>query len=899
MGRSAALDDKREIEPMAKVQILINGQVQETDLNLTLRLYRSGHLDGDTPVRYENRAMTLTELVALEDSASVDFLNVDAGDEEEVSLDDLGEEPVFQAASNGSTAPKSSTQPIGPLQLSWRRVVAALAFIAAVATIAVVAVLYVVNGSLSLDEDDRASDTAGSVAPSPNEASPHEATSAADSAETAYAPETEYADASRDAIKTLGAARYVSVAERLDASGYSVVPFDESATTISPTYLGHDIERVWRRVGTAPFTRVNTAWVGDDKDRLLQVKLFAINAGFYDDEDYERRLVQTNEENISKLKDSRLYGGLKTSSTLAFYLSPESDAPLRVTSFFDDDKKSLVVSLKAQDDVLPVSEAFSQKRSGFSLKDVDNTRYNVVFTGEEIKSALTGVVANVPYDASNSPAGAVAAILTCRIEFADKAGVSEQEFLEVGKYTANSQRRDAETISRDLFVRPYGVIFYDARCGAILCKFKLQDLENVAEKQFGDGFATPGASQIERVSELTTLLASAPILEIAPYRPTADDDNLAPEDDGLIQPSALPVAAASDELGETSETPTGNYDDALKAFKEMNESIKSGFRNVESDLADLSTDAVGDSDVEDDEDAKDAKSNAAEDALAKTDGAIRVGDNIVLIDHISEEEQKVKTWEETLSEAVDATASWEKKAPTITVPDDAATLVDAIAKAAKGDVILLKGGNEIEVGWKSRLTSERSGLVIDKAVAIIGEEGATVVVEPGESLWITSKNVALKNVVFKTNAKSVAQIWRPIVSVVEKGSLSLKECRFIGVRENEDSVGVSVNGDGASAKLWKCSFEDFGNSCCLAESKGAIESQYSVFERCKYGLCAETDATITAERSRFVECSAGCRAESGAGGSVEECFFKSCANPVGTSMGSSGKVSKSGIIRED
>ena len=88
MGRSAALDDKREIEPMAKVQILINGQVQETDLNLTLRLYRSGHLDGDTPVRYENRAMTLTELVALEDSASVDFLNVDAGDEGEVAVDD-------------------------------------------------------------------------------------------------------------------------------------------------------------------------------------------------------------------------------------------------------------------------------------------------------------------------------------------------------------------------------------------------------------------------------------------------------------------------------------------------------------------------------------------------------------------------------------------------------------------------------------------------------------------------------------------------------------------------------------------------------------------------------------------------------------------------------------------
>ncbi len=290
--------------------------------------------------------------------------------------------------------------------------------------------------------------------------------------------------------------------------------------------------------------------------------------------------------------------------------------------------------------------------------------------------------------------------------------------------------------------------------------------------------------------------------------------------------------------------------------------------------------------------------SAYENASSETDFSLNDDEDDVqnVVEPVVEELPPVKTWQELLSESVDEQANWEKKKPAIVVPDDAPTLTDALAKAKSGDVVQLKKSTTpYPLGVK--LSSGRTGLMLDKPVAIVGETGdpSDVVIEIGvmESVFVETKGAMFKGVTLSCGPLGLEKTCSPLVQVGTSGYATFKYCEFHG-NGVERSVGVKLSGQNSRAAFWKSVFRGFGDSGVLAEEESAAKLQYCEFlDGNHYGFTSESGASVTIERCHFADNDTSIHALSGGGGKIVESRFEGNKRRAEISAASRNKFEES------
>lgn len=267
-----------------------------------------------------------------------------------------------------------------------------------------------------------------------------------------------------------------------------------------------------------------------------------------------------------------------------------------------------------------------------------------------------------------------------------------------------------------------------------------------------------------------------------------------------------------------------------------------------------------------------------------------------------EEEPPPKTWQELLAESVDEPASWEKKKPAIIVPDDCATLAEAIEKAKSGDVVQLKkANNPYPLGVK--LGAARKGVVIDKPLAIVGETGeaSEVTIEVGvdESIFVETKGAMFKGITFQCGALGLAKTYEPIVSVGKSGYATFKYCSFVG-NGVERSIGVETSGKGVKSAFWKCDFKHFGDSGLLAKDEAVATLRYCEFlDDNHYAFTSEGGASVTLARCHFVDNEICIHAETGGSCEITESRFAGNKRRADISPASRNRVKESENVYDE
>lgn len=250
-------------------------------------------------------------------------------------------------------------------------------------------------------------------------------------------------------------------------------------------------------------------------------------------------------------------------------------------------------------------------------------------------------------------------------------------------------------------------------------------------------------------------------------------------------------------------------------------------------------------------------------------------------DEKSEEEQvPEKTWEETLAESVDVEERWEKKTPTVTIPDDAESLSEALAKTDKGGVILIRatGDKPIRLWSKKVARGESADVCIDHAVAIIGETGnpedATIEIEPDETLRVElCELAAFKGIKFSLTTSSAPGARKPAVFVTDGSKAVFKNCEFDG-GDAPETTGVAIEGAASSASFWKCTFQKHSSQGLSVGQSGQATVEYCQFlAGNRYGLSSLSSGKVKVDKSRFVGNVAGFQAEGGGGVVASNSYF--------------------------
>ena len=249
------------------------------------------------------------------------------------------------------------------------------------------------------------------------------------------------------------------------------------------------------------------------------------------------------------------------------------------------------------------------------------------------------------------------------------------------------------------------------------------------------------------------------------------------------------------------------------------------------------------------------------------------------------------TWRDVLKTAEDVRESWEKKTPSVIIPDDCKTLEEALDKTKNGDVIQIRKGATVSLKESRRTRGESSDVEIDHAVAIIGETGAPrdVALQIGGdgSLKIESGgNVSFKGVSFVASKPDVGAALKPAVVVKNNARAKFRDCLFSGAKVN-DTVGVAVEGEFAEAEFWKCEFRSFEQDALRVDLSAKAKVEYCQFlAGNRRGISSFNSAKVDVDKSRFNGNVTGFLAEGGGGVVVTNSFFSDNRSNWSVSPGS-------------
>ena len=257
-------------------------------------------------------------------------------------------------------------------------------------------------------------------------------------------------------------------------------------------------------------------------------------------------------------------------------------------------------------------------------------------------------------------------------------------------------------------------------------------------------------------------------------------------------------------------------------------------------------------------------------------------------EEITDVAEPVPTWEEVLNESVDSAESWESKKPTLTIPDDAKSLEEALSKSSRGDVILVRSTEKpILLKGKKAARGESSEVLIDHAVAVVGESNAIVEIDAEETLRIDSRDlVAFKGLSFSARKSPSANSVKPLIAVANDSKVKFKDCEFQG-NDIEETTGVAVEGEFANVSFWKCQFQQFGDSGVRVQDSANATLEYCQFlSKNRYGVSSFSGAAIKVDKCRFDGNVTGFIAEGGGGVVASNSFFSGNRSNWSISSGS-------------
>ena len=238
-----------------------------------------------------------------------------------------------------------------------------------------------------------------------------------------------------------------------------------------------------------------------------------------------------------------------------------------------------------------------------------------------------------------------------------------------------------------------------------------------------------------------------------------------------------------------------------------------------------------------------------------------------------------QTWREVLREAVEPEDNWTAKTPSITIPDDAESLEDALTQSHDGDVILVRASKRpIPLRSKRISHGDSSEILCDHEVAVVGESGdprdSSIEIPRDATLKIDLPGfVVFKGVTFVSIPPESGKVATPSVVVSGKATGRFRDCHFVGAKTPE-STGVAVVGEHTSAEFWRCKFNEFEVDGLRVEESARATLEYCEFiSGNRRGLSALSSSSVKVDHCRFDGNITGFIAEGGGGVVVSNSFF--------------------------
>ncbi len=256
-----------------------------------------------------------------------------------------------------------------------------------------------------------------------------------------------------------------------------------------------------------------------------------------------------------------------------------------------------------------------------------------------------------------------------------------------------------------------------------------------------------------------------------------------------------------------------------------------------------------------------------------------------------------RTWQTALAESRDKVDDWETLLATIVVPDDYATLAEAIEAASDDDVIWVSPGKR----QFAKPTLKHRPVVAakaDKKLVIRGRSDdpadAVVTLTARDMLAFESCKARVRGITFQFVPDSSKTEQEALFRIGKNADVVFKYCRFVGSLV-EDCYGVRVV-DG-KASFWKCGFESFSRSGLFAEDGGRVNAGYCEFGRdnaCALEVARRSKAV--ALTCRLFSNKVGLIAREGGKARVEDSFFEDNREPWSIKLGTTQNVEMSNNV---
>lgn len=236
------------------------------------------------------------------------------------------------------------------------------------------------------------------------------------------------------------------------------------------------------------------------------------------------------------------------------------------------------------------------------------------------------------------------------------------------------------------------------------------------------------------------------------------------------------------------------------------------------------------------------------------------------------------------------------RVPDVTIPDDAASLAEALEKCPDGGTILVRQGKNLTLGSSAAQVCPGAG--VEKRVLVVGETGnpddVLFALGENESLWVTGadSNAVFYGVGFEYDAekrsKGMVKLYRPLASVTDGGKARFINCAFHGSKTPTTPETLALC-KGGTARFERCFFTGAVENAALVDRDGVGR-----FDLCEFyggnlvGLTSISEGKAEATRSIFSGNKTGLRVLAGGRLKIESCVFEKNGLAWNIAAGNSG-----------